>query len=90
MTIVKKDISKDGKTFYTIIDENFKLTKKGNGVIARIGVYFPNTFVQTSKDGKHKYINVGSEKLLDSIMIARDKDEPAVTVPEPVKTEENK
>jgi hypothetical protein len=75
MTIVKKEISKDGKTFYTIIDENFKPTKKGHGVIARVGVYFPNAFVQTSQDGKYKYINVSAEKLLESIMIAREKSE---------------
>ncbi|MDR0674650.1 MAG: hypothetical protein LBF36_00035 [Mycoplasmataceae bacterium] len=88
MTIVKKDISKDGKTFYTFIDESFKETKSGKGVIVRAALYFPKSFIKDSQNGKHKFINVSAEKLLESIIVAKDKDDaPATSAPvtEPVK-----
>jgi hypothetical protein len=46
MTILKKDVTEDKKTFYTFIDESFYPSKNKRGVIVRAIFYFPNVFVQ--------------------------------------------
>jgi hypothetical protein len=86
MTILKKDVTEEGKIFYTFIDENFKPSKSGKGVIVRGAFYFPASFVKNSKNTQYKFINVSQDKLLEGLIVSQDKVEDATTVNKEVKT----
>jgi hypothetical protein len=93
MTILKKDVTEEGKIFYTFIDESFYSSKNKKGVIVRAAFYFPNVFVQDAKNGEHKFINVSEQQLLEGLIIAKDKVEKSteeVKSKDQTKTKEDK
>ncbi|MDR3330605.1 MAG: hypothetical protein LBS76_05070 [Mycoplasmataceae bacterium] len=72
MAIIKKDEGKDNTSYLVIIDKEFKATKSGKAVVAEIKLCFPKEFVKTSKDGKHQYVSINADKVLDFVLIEKD------------------
>ncbi|MDR2821359.1 MAG: hypothetical protein LBV53_00180 [Mycoplasmataceae bacterium] len=73
MTYTRKHKNeKDNKEYLTFIEKEFHVTKSGNQVLTSARLCFPKAFVKTSPKGS-QYISIPAEKLLEFIMIEKDK-----------------
>jgi hypothetical protein len=73
MAFVHKNIGKDKVAYLTFIDKEFKITSSGKAVLVDVKLCFPKEFVKTSENGKAQYISITADKLLDFILVEKEK-----------------
>lgn len=75
MAIVKKNIGKDQKTYFSIIEKKgFKRTKNEKIATTTIRLFFPTSWIDKSASGT-EYIHFDSTKLNDFVFTMKDNKE---------------